>query len=133
MSVASIIAFLLILGGLKGIHFWERKRLVAREPDEEDLLTLLARMEGTSELEQFRLAGESWNMPQRRIDADFDNYLLSSSPPHYVRDYLRRKREELPDLEQLLDTLRDLLTCPPGPSSNFPWRGAFDLPIAAMP
>lgn len=120
MSFSSIFAFLLILGGLTAIHFWEKKRFASREPDEEELLPLLALLEETSELEHFRKAGESWNIKERRINADFDSYLLSSSLPHYVRDYLRQKRKDLPDLQQLLDRRRDLMTCPPGPCSNVP-------------
>jgi len=120
MSVSSIIVVLLILGGLIWVHFWEKKEFASREPEEEEMLTLLARLDGTSELEQFRKAAEDWNITERRINADFDNYLLSSSLPHYVRDYLRRKRKELPNLQQLLDRRRDLLTCPLGPCSNLP-------------
>lgn len=120
MSASSIFAFLLLLGGLTAIHFWEKRELASREPDEEELLTLLARLEETSELEQFRRAGEGWTISERRISADFDRYLLSSSTPHYVRDYLRRKRREIPDLDELLDRRRDILTCPLGPGTNVP-------------
>jgi len=120
MSVSSIIAMLLILGCLTGVHFWEKKQFASREPDEEELLTLLARLEGTSELEQFRKAAENWNITKRRINADFDNYLLSSSLPHYVRDHIRQQRKDLSDLQQLLDRRRDLLTCPLGTYSDLP-------------
>jgi hypothetical protein len=32
------------------------------------------------------------------VEADFNRYLLQSTLPHYVRDYLRRAKNSKPDL-----------------------------------
>ncbi|MGM0539663.1 MAG: hypothetical protein ACQERT_10685 [Thermodesulfobacteriota bacterium] len=39
-----------------------------------------------------------WNISIKRVEADFNRYLLQSTLPHYVRDYLRRAKEAKSDL-----------------------------------
>ena len=120
LTLGSLLAALGIVIFLAAVHVWEKRALAKREPTESELLFLLARLSETSEFHHFHLAGEDWNIPRHRITADFNRYLLEDRMPHYVRDYLRRKRELMPQLGRVSDPSRDTLLGPPGPSSNVP-------------
>ncbi|MFP4392824.1 MAG: hypothetical protein ACOC43_13925 [Desulfohalobiaceae bacterium] len=114
MDFLTLFGALAFIPFLLGVHFWEKQKTAAQEPGDEELLSLLARLKETSELQLFLQAGEDWNIAEQRIQSDFDRYLLESRMPPYVRDYVRRQRQAGPDWQSLLDRRRDPLTCPPG-------------------
>jgi hypothetical protein len=120
LTFGSLLAALGIVAFLVAVHVWEKRSLSRRQPSESELLFLLARLSETSEYYHFHLAGEDWNIPKHRVSADFNRYLLEDRLPHYVRDYLRKQRERMPQLNRASDPNRDTLLGPPGPSSNAP-------------
>jgi hypothetical protein len=93
-------AVVIVLGLLFGARVWDRRENALREPLDSEILFVLARMEGTSEFEQFCRAAGTWGFSEQRVEDDFKRYLWQGDLPHYVRDHLRRAREldpELPD------------------------------------
>lgn len=120
LTFGAMLAALGIVVFLVAVHVWEKRSLSRREPSESELLFLLARLSETSEYHHFHLAGEDWNIPKQKVSADFNRYLLEDRLPHYVRDYLRKQRERMPQLNRASDPNRDTLLGPPGPSSNAP-------------
>ncbi|MFW6401280.1 MAG: hypothetical protein ACOCY5_01265 [Desulfohalobiaceae bacterium] len=86
MDFGAILGAVAFIGFLLGVHFWEKQKAAAQKPDDEEFLSLLARLKETSELELFLQAGEDWDIAEQRIQGDFDRYLLESRMPPYVRD-----------------------------------------------
>ncbi len=91
-------AIIVVIGVLAAVHVREKHSNRGRELTEEEMLFVLARSTQTSEFDQFRLAAVDWNISIKRVEADFNRYLLQSTLPHYVRDYLRRAKNSRPDL-----------------------------------
>ncbi|MDZ7759241.1 MAG: hypothetical protein U5L00_03170 [Desulfovermiculus sp.] len=93
-------AIIIVIGVLAAVHFWEKRSNCARELTEQEMLFVLARSTETSEFDHFRLAAKDWNISYPRIEADFNRYLLQSTLPPYVRDYLRKvKASDLVDVK----------------------------------
>lgn len=92
------LAIIVVIGVLAAVHVWEKRSNRGRELTEEEMLFVLARSTETSEFDHFRLAAVDWNISIKRVEADFNRYLLQSTLPHYVRDYLRRVKSSNPDL-----------------------------------
>jgi hypothetical protein len=70
---------------------WSRKRPLS----EDELLTHLAKFNGKSEYELFFLAAEDWRRTDAQIEADFRRFLLDGQIPYYVKDYVRKRKNEL--------------------------------------
>ncbi|MGM0760107.1 MAG: hypothetical protein ACQEUB_10415 [Thermodesulfobacteriota bacterium] len=87
-----------VLALLAAVHFWEKRLRSARELTEPEMLFVLARSTDTSEFDHFRLAAVDWNISKKRVEADFNRYLLQATLPHYVRDYLRKVKASKPEL-----------------------------------
>ena len=67
----------------------------AAAPDtDEAFLGRLALMQGTSEYELFHMAAETWNLSGRRVEEDFNTFVIEGHMPHYVRDFVRRERQK---------------------------------------
>jgi hypothetical protein len=98
MGWAFWIAIITVIGVLATVHVWEKRSNRGRELTEEEMLFVLARSTETSEFDHFRLAAVNWNISIKRVEADFNRYLLQSTLPHYVRDYLRRVKNSRPDI-----------------------------------
>src|SRR6056297_2895340 len=98
MGWAFWLAIILVIGVLAAVHNWEKRSDRGRELTEVEMLFVLARSTQTSEFDHFRLAAVDWNISIKRVEADFNRYLLQSRLPHYVRDYLRRVKSSRPDL-----------------------------------
>jgi len=92
------LAIIIVIGVLAAVHMLEKRSNRGRELTEEEMLFVLARSTQTSEFDQFRFAAVDWNISLKRMEADFNRYLLQSTLPHYVRDYLRRVKNSKPDL-----------------------------------
>ena len=60
---------------------------------DDEFLARLALHRETSEYRLFHRAAANWNVSGQRVEDDFKAYLLEGVMPHYVRDYVRRKRE----------------------------------------
>lgn len=91
-------AIIVVIGALAVVHVLEKRSNRDRKLTEEEMLFVLARSTQTSEFNHFRLAAEDWNISIKQVEADFKRYLLQSTLPHYVRDYLRRVKSSKPDL-----------------------------------
>jgi len=105
-----VIAAVIALGLLFGTRLWERCEDAEREPLDSEILFALARVNGTSEFEQFRRAAGRWRISERQVENDFKWYLWQGDLPHYVRDHLRRAREHDPELpEKGISSLTGLL------------------------
>lgn len=98
MSWAFWLAIIGVVGVLTAVRILEKRSKTTRELTESEMLFVLARSTETSEFEQFRLAGQDWNISEKKVKADFNRYLLQAVLPHYVRDYLRRTKASRPDL-----------------------------------
>jgi hypothetical protein len=116
VDIGAIAAAAAILGVLVWTHLWERNWNAGRDPTDPETLFRLARLTESSEYEQFRRAARLWGIADRRVETDFKRYLFEDRVPPYVRDYLRRAREALPELRKQPDPRRDPLLPPaPGP------------------
>jgi hypothetical protein len=74
-------------------EYWARRNPLT----DEEILWHHARAEGISELEVFRRAAVSWSISQTRAEEDFNRYLRQDLLPHYLRDYVRKRRPPLND------------------------------------
>jgi len=99
MEIPFIIAAVAIAGLLIGVHLLEKRASASRELTELEVLFLLARLTETSEYEQFRRAASAWNISAQQVENDFSRYLFQSRLPHYLRDYLRKARDTVPELQ----------------------------------
>ena len=71
------------------------RRWANRHPlTDEEVLSRLARDNGISEYEIFHLAADGWSVGRSRVEDHFKGYLRRGDLPHYVRDYLRRHRQD---------------------------------------
>jgi hypothetical protein len=112
MDIGAIAAAAALLGILVWVHFWEKRKNAGRKPTDPETLYLLARLTETSEFEQFRRAGESWNISGQRVEADFKRYLFQERIPPYVKDHLRKARQAHPRLRHPENPGRDPLLPP---------------------
>ncbi|MCF8085640.1 MAG: hypothetical protein K9J48_01985 [Desulfohalobiaceae bacterium] len=100
LDTGFIAAVVIVIGLLFWARLWDKRENARREPLDSELLFILARIERTSEFEQFRRAAGTWDLSEQRVEDDFKRYLWQGDLPHYVRDHLRRARKldpELPD------------------------------------
>lgn len=102
------VAVMAVLGLMAAVHVWEKRLRSVQELTEPEMLFVLARSTDTSEFDHFRLAAVDWNISKKRVEADFDRYLLQATLPHYVRDYLRKVKASKPDL---LDRGTNFFSC----------------------
>ncbi len=94
MIVLPLAAFLYI-GFLRHLDF----RLAARRTvSDEEYLAAMARSRSTSEYDMFHVAAETWHIAATQVEDDFNRYVTEGDMPHYVRDYVRRMRKDLGDL-----------------------------------
>ncbi len=64
-----------------------------RKPESEaEFLARLAHQYRVSEHDLFFYAAQPWSRPEKRVKADFRNYLITGALPSYVRDFLRREK-----------------------------------------
>lgn len=61
---------------------------------DEEYLTYLARIYACSEYDLFHAAAEEWNISGVNIDEAFKTYLKEGDMPYYVKDFIRKAREE---------------------------------------
>ncbi len=94
MILLPMAAFLYI-GFLRHLDFRQAAR---RTITDGEYLTAIARRRGTSEYALFHVAAETWRISPTRVEDDFKCYLTEGHMPHYVRDFVRRVREEIGDL-----------------------------------
>ena len=98
MGWAFWLAIIVVIAVLAVVTVWEKRSNRGRELTEEEMLFVLARSTQASEFDHFLLAAEDWNISIKRVEADFNRYLMQSILPHYVRDYLRRAKNSKPEL-----------------------------------
>lgn len=91
MILLPIAAFLYI-GFLKHLDF---KYAARRTVTDEEYLAAAARSRSTSEYDLFHAAAGTWHITARQVEDDFRRYVTEGDMPHYVRDYVRRMREEM--------------------------------------
>lgn len=76
---------------LKRLNF----KYAARRPvTDEEYLALIARSRSISEYDVFHVAAETWHISTALVEDHFNQYVTEGRMPHYVRDYVRRVREE---------------------------------------
>ncbi len=73
----------------------DRKETRTRPLSDEEFLIKFARMNNTSEFELFRRAGEDWHVGADAAGSDFNHYVKTGDLPHYVMDFIRKKRKEI--------------------------------------
>lgn len=74
-------------------RYWARRAPLT----DEEFLSQFARSHEISEFDVFGLAAPGWSINPDRIEEDFNAYLLKGILPHYVRDFIRRLRNEKND------------------------------------
>ncbi len=99
MILLPMAAFLYI-GLLRHLDFRHAAR---RTITDGEYLAAIARRCTTSEYALFHVASETWRIPATRVEEDFKCYLIEGHMPHYVRDFVRRAREDLGDLDPTVD------------------------------
>ncbi len=92
--------FLYFLGALLyiviiyGIKHVERRTTQKTLLSDEDYLTLIARQRECSEYDIFGLASKDWTISKARVENDFNGYLKHGNMPFYVKDYVRKNRDD---------------------------------------
>lgn len=76
------------------LHIVEAKFRRHEKTDSEKLFDI-ARYMNCSEFDIFEMTGRRWNIPEKRREEDFREYLLYSEIPFYVRDFLRGDLSDL--------------------------------------
>jgi len=71
-----------------------------RTVTDEEYLAHIARSRSTSEYDLFHVAAGTWHIAARQVEDDFKRYVTEGQMPHYVRDYVRRMREEIGELDE---------------------------------
>lgn len=61
---------------------------------DEEILSHYAKSRMISEFDVFELAAPNWSIGPAAVEEDFKTYLQQGILPHYVRDFIRRLREE---------------------------------------
>ncbi len=85
-----LIMFIITVAATVIIYLLERW-FQQKKADDEDRLAMLARKQGKSEYDIFVEAAAGWGISGERIEQDFNDYLLRSIIPHYVRYFLRQQ------------------------------------------
>jgi hypothetical protein len=62
---------------------------------DEEILTLLARKRGISEYQYFHECARQWHFSKQKAEADFNTYLKEGLLPYYVRDTVRKQKEQV--------------------------------------
>ena len=70
------------------------KRRIERKAGDVEFLAQWASYRGCSEYDLFHECGRTWHIPFARIEDDFKTYLRLQRLPHYVRDGIRKARED---------------------------------------
>jgi len=78
---------------LKMLRHFAGREEAQRPLTDDEYLGRLALRRGTSEYRLFHRASVDWNVSENRIESDFKAYLMEGRMPHYVRDFVRRKRQ----------------------------------------
>ena len=94
MILLPMAAFLYI--GL--LRHLDLRQAARRSVTDEEYLAAMARRRAISEYELFHVASKTWRIPKARVEDDFKRYVTEGAMPHYVRDLVRRAREDLGDL-----------------------------------
>lgn len=84
-------AVFLYIEFLKHLNFRYAAR---RTVTDEEYLALIARSKTISEYDVFHAAAKTWRIGEVQVDSDFNQYVTEGFMPHYVRDYVRKVREE---------------------------------------
>ena len=61
---------------------------------DEEYLHRLARMKECSEYDIFHVSGECWHLSRGVVEEGFKTYLRQGQLPYFVRDFIRRCRQE---------------------------------------
>ena len=78
---------------LKMLRQMARREERPQSMTDDVFLSRLALQQGTSEYQLFHQAAADWNVSEHRVEDDFKIYLTQGRMPHYVRDFVRRKRQ----------------------------------------
>jgi hypothetical protein len=70
------------------------KRRAAESAGDTEYLAQWAVYRGCSEYDLFHECGRTWHIPTSRVEEDFKTYLRRQSLPHYVRDGIRKARQD---------------------------------------
>ncbi|UCD82684.1 MAG: hypothetical protein JSW26_15005 [Desulfobacterales bacterium] len=95
-------AFCLLMFGkmLYSTFFGPSKKIKEDQPLPMDFyLFKIARVTGKSEYDVFCKSAEDWPVSQARIEQDFKRYLCQESVPYYVKDFVRRNKKHIDDLD----------------------------------
>ena len=61
---------------------------------DEEILTLLARKRGISEHQYFQDCARRWHFTPAKANEDFNRYLKEGVLPYYVRDTIRKEKDQ---------------------------------------
>jgi len=87
------VAALLVLPALFVFSYFFDKKEYGKS--DEERLYEVAKFNRCSEFHVFTVAGGNWNIPDQRIEQDFDRYLSNGAIPYYVRAFIRIPIPEL--------------------------------------
>ena len=78
-------------------HF--NRKQANRRLEDAEYLAQIAMQHKCSEYDLFHECGRNWNLGTSRIEEDFETYLRNYDIPHYVRDFIRKKRNMAEDTD----------------------------------
>jgi hypothetical protein len=71
-------------------------RFKAKKPlSDSACLNRLSMIRNCSEFDLFVLAAEPWHIDKKSVDVHFFTYLKDGVIPYYIRDYIRRHKQEI--------------------------------------
>ena len=64
----------------------------------DDYLLKITRVTGISAYDTFRMSAQEWRIPNDRMEQDFTIYLATQKTPYYVKDMIRKSRQQIDEL-----------------------------------
>jgi hypothetical protein len=104
-----IVYGILFIGFLVNIHF-AMVRYAARPLSDCEYLSELSAAVECSERGLFLLGAEDWHVSESTVEGDFKDYVLNGELPYYMRDFVRRFRDD--PANRCLQGGACSLTCP---------------------
>ena len=86
---------MVMLFALVGMIYLDRRTAKQRVLTDEDYIAIMARQSESSEYNIFHIAAKDWNVSKEKVEQDFRDYLLRSQLPYYIRDFVRRNKEDV--------------------------------------
>jgi hypothetical protein len=96
---------LLAAGGtlffLYALYYLDKRGHKARQLGIDEYIAKMARLSECSEYDVFHAAAEEWQISKSKVESDFKHYLLQDNIPFYVKDFVRRYKSDVDQIQDI--------------------------------